>query len=272
MSLEIVPLDAQRSSKINTLPQPPFSSYVVAQKGGGKTTMILNLLTRPDMLKDTFNKIYWISPTAKLDAKLDILRYTEILTPNKLLIKLLKKLKKQKKNTHPFGDENDISEDDIEKCLTDENFIDEPDPQFLTELITGNKQLIEQFGKKFSDKILVIFDDCISSKIFKSTAFNKFLLNSRHYNISTFIISQTYYLLPKTIRNNSSLIILFETGNTKELQQIYEENNCGLSWNDFYQMYKQVMEKPYNFICFNYQNMRKYRLQEGFQHFIQMEK
>jgi hypothetical protein len=268
---EITPLDSQRSNKVTSVPQPPFTTYICSSKGGGKSTLLLNLLTKKEFYKDTFNKIYLISPTASMDEKFNVLKETNIMVPNTNLITLMKKLKSKQKNKIMEDDltrNSGLSIEDYPRKLTDENFIEEFDINFLQELLDKNKQITNTYNKKFSDKILIVFDDSISNKVFKSKQFEKIVLNSRHFNLSMIIISQSYYLLSKTLRNQNTALCLFDTGNLKELNQIYNENNNGLSWKEFMDIFKDVMKIPYNFLVFNYQNERKFRLQEQFKTFL----
>ena len=58
------------------IPQPPFSLLICSPKGGGKTTLLLNLLYKRHKKKNAFyrhyfDSIYVFSPTFKLDKKLN---------------------------------------------------------------------------------------------------------------------------------------------------------------------------------------------------------
>ncbi len=271
---EIEPLDKQRPTEISTIPKPPFTYYICASKGSGKTTLLLNLLTKAEFYKNKFNQVYFISPTAKLDEKLNVLKEKDIMIPNKPLIQLTKKLQQKKKNK--IMDDIDekkgyITLEDYPTKMTKDNFINKFSVEWFEDIVETNNNITENFGKQFADKILLIFDDSISDKIFKSKKMEEYILTSRHINLSVIIISQSFYLLPKTLRNNNSVVVLFETGNVKELQDIYKENDTGLSWKEFLTIYKDVMKTKYNFLVFNYQNDREYRLQEQFKHFITIE-
>jgi hypothetical protein len=71
---EIKPLDNQVNTEPSLVPKPPFSMYLSASKGQGKSTTLLNLLLNKDLLANKFNQIYIISPTNKLDEKMQILK------------------------------------------------------------------------------------------------------------------------------------------------------------------------------------------------------
>jgi len=74
----------------------------------------------------------------------------------------------------------------------------------------------------------------------------KNIANSRHKNLSFIIISQSYFQILKTVRLNITCWILFHTGNRKELDLIYEENNCGYSAKEFEKIFYNITNEPLN--------------------------
>lgn len=263
---KIKPLDNQQSENHSTVPTLPFSAYLVAQKGGGKSTTLLNMLVNKNILANKFNQIYYISPTALLDSKTEILKNTSnLVLVNKPLIKLLS----QNKNKKVIMDINEDNILNYETKIPEENFIEDVSGDLLKNLIAQQKKIITRFGKKLADNILLVYDDCISAKKFwTSDSVLKMLLNSRHYKISIIITSQCYKLLPKSLRLNMSFLILFYTANHKELQAIYEENSSSLGWRTFESVFNDITELPYNFLTINYQATSKNRLQNAFENTI----
>lgn len=259
----IKPLDSQVNIEPSLIPKLPFSLYITASKGAGKSTMLLNLLLSKDLLAKKFNQIHYISPTAKLDSKTEVLKSIQgIIIPN---TKLINKLKETNKNARG------IFSDDSENIFTNNiNFIDKPNVEFLKELIKEQDYIIKKYTKNLADKILLVYDDTISfQKFWKSEKVQQMFFNSRHYNISIIITSQNYKSLPKALRLNMSQQILFFTSNEDELKSIYAENVSSTNFKEFKELYKTVCQsKPFHFLCVNYQNLPKYRLQSGFEEFI----
>lgn len=261
----IRPLDNQINSDPNLVMKPPFSCYISAQKGAGKSTLLLNLLLSKDLLANKFNQIYYISPTASLDPKTQILKNTESICV--VNTKLLTLLKKEKKNTRLFDNYN--SEPEYSTMIPAENFIDTPTVSLLESLLNEQRTIIQRYKKENADHILLIYDDCISAKkFFNSETVQKMLFNSRHYKISIIITSQSYRNLPKCLRLNMSQLILFTTSNHKELQIIYEENSSSLGFKQFEKVFREICDRPFNALIINYQNPIQYRLQDAFQNFI----
>jgi hypothetical protein len=132
------------------------------------------------------------------------------------------------------------------------------------------KKIIQLYGKSIADNILLVYDDTISAKKFwNSESVQQMFFNSRHYKISIIITSQNYKSLPKALRLNMSLMLLYFTANQDELKAIFSENSSSLGFKAFEKIYRDTCHsKPFHFIVVNYQNPPEYRLQSGFENFI----
>ena len=249
-----------------TIPRPPFSLCVCASKGGGKSSLLINLLIKNEFYHNKFNQVYWVSPTHFLDAKLDILRKTSGI--KKINHPLLNEIKR-KRGKSIVADP--IPEKITKTSLSDTDFVEDLTTEWLEELIKSQKAIITEHGKKLSDEVLVVLDDSISSKIIRTAQFKKFLLNSRHYNISTVFSTQSYMMLERNIRLNNSFICVFSVPSMTNLKQIWDENPAGLDWNDWYQVYMYATKRPFGFLSINYQNDLKHRLINGFSEFLCIE-
>ncbi|MEN9909276.1 MAG: hypothetical protein RLZZ540_2425, partial [Bacteroidota bacterium] len=153
VSLSIKPLDSQRPKKSSAIAAPPFTSYIVSQKGGGKSTLLLNMLTNPQIYKNKFHQVYLISPTSALDEKFDILRNTTITIANKPLIKLLKKTKRFQQRL--VSNPNDTNLNEIDEDPAPVEFIRNLNIEWLMELIAEQEYISETFGKKNADHVLI---------------------------------------------------------------------------------------------------------------------
>ena len=60
--------------KKSTLPPLQIRSIVIGPSSSGKSNFLVTLLTDARFYKGLFSKIYWCSPTAKVDASLDQLK------------------------------------------------------------------------------------------------------------------------------------------------------------------------------------------------------
>ena len=150
-------------------------------------------------------------------------------------------------------------------------FLDALDIEWLNGLVSTQKQIIQNYGKKLSNKVLVVLDDSISSKVLRTPVFRNFLLNSRHYNVSTIFVSQSYILLDRNIRINNSFICLHEVANLENLKQIYNENPSGLDWQSWLEVYQMCITVDYGFLSISYQNDKRHRLIRNFEEFLIIE-
>lgn len=262
---KIQALDKQVNNEPSLTPKLPFSMVLSASKGKGKSSMLINMLINKDMLAGKFNQIHIISPTNKLDAKFNILKTTSgIIKPNLELLKLFKnKLKNQ-----IVSPANEAPE--YNSMLDDTDFYDKVNIDLLKQIIEEQKMVIETYGKSVADNILLVYDDTASQKKFwNSNQVQQLIFNSRHYKISVIITTQNYKSIPKPLRLNTSIFVLYFTANQDELKNIYAENNSNLTFKQFDSMFKTVCNKAdYNFLCINYQNNEKYRYSCCFEEFI----
>ena len=260
-------VDNQKDDKINILPTHPFTILVNGAKGGGKSSLVINLLTNPEGYKNKFNKIIFISPTYEMDEKIQKLKTQDILLQNIPLAKEINKRIKRKKKS--IMDENNTELIHLEDLPTKMDvFYKELNQELLQEIMNEQKQIIDMFGKKLSDKILLILDDSIMSRFLQSKYFINFVLLSRHYNFSIIFCSQAYYNLQKSLRLNTTSLVLFDNSNEKEIDMISREWNCGIPRNEFLQIYYETVREPYKFLQINSQNIKGKRLTYCFEKFI----
>lgn len=264
---KIEPLDAQRLATDVLVPRLPFSMILNGAKSAGKSTLLINLLTSTDLLAGKFNKIVFYSPTVSLDSKMQKLAGTEGLTfINKPLQKAFKKLKRSKK----LLDTTDMEIDD-DTTTSNIEFHDYPEISDFQSLMEYQKTIIEVFSKPLADRVLLVFDDLASKKkLWTNETFLDMLLKSRHVCISILICTQAYYLIPKPVRLNNSMLVMFETANVRELESVYAENKCKYPFRKFLEIANKVFSVPFNIFVFNNQNPnRDKKLQIGFNSFVE---
>jgi len=253
--MKIKPLDRQVQYISSNLPRIPFTLNICSGKGGGKTTNVINLLTNKEAFYQKFNRVILCSQTAHLDDKLQYLINSPIQKPNTDLDNLLQKkaMKKHILDTdiEYIKSSYYISNNDILLNLTSE---------FLKDLIQHQMEVIEEFGKKNADNVLLILDDSVADPFLKSKQFINFILISRHIKCSVMFLTQMYYGIHKTIRLNSSALCLYDISNRKELEDIYNENNVGIPYKEFINIYDRVMEIPFSFLTIIHTNKRKEKL------------
>lgn len=199
--------DKNEISKI--LFQPPFRIIVVAPSNSGKSVLISNLISSPDLPYRKFfkkNIFIWSS-------------------------------------TFSLNDPSFSMSDNIEKT----NIYDEYNENSIMEIVNEQIGIIHKYSKKKAPHLLFIFDDVVQDlPKTKMSIMNKLFFSSRHYNISLILLSQQYKMVNRPLRLNASDIIIFQTSNNQEIQKISEEQ--AIEVNRFKQILKEATEEPFSFL------------------------
>lgn len=122
------------------------------------------------------------------------------------------------------------------------------DPKYVyTEL---NEEMVYDFLKEAltrreKEHFWLLFDDGIGKMNFYSELFKHLGSSSRNYNISVFILNQQYNKVTPILRNNSSYIFCFRFDNKEHTLEIYNENGCFASKEEFLQEYVKCTSVKY---------------------------
>ena len=75
----------------------------------------------------------------------------------------------------------------------------------------------------------------------------KLFIRRRKLNISLVFITQSYFVVPKNIRLNSTHYFVMKIPNKRELQQIAFNHSSDIDFQDFMNLYKKCTANPYSF-------------------------
>ena len=89
--------------------------------------------------------------------------------------------------------------------------------------------------------------DMINNKKLNSIVTELFI-RCRKLNISLVFISQSYFKVPKDVRNNSTHFFIMKIPNKRELQQIAINHSSDINTKDFINIYQKFTDKPYSFL------------------------
>ncbi len=262
------------------LPQHPFSMLLVAPKGGGKTNLICHLLLH--QYKGYFNRVVVCSPTLENDPKWEIVKKTKnILAENKKLEQILKGKPKNKKRWKIVFDNPDDAKHNQKPESKFDGTID-PEDMFSEQHkifpIIDHQQAVIEFlrdhdheedAKFIIDRVLIILDD--QAGLFKMSPSNNpiinFVLKHRHYSTSLIFVTQAYKAIPRAIRINMNVLILFEIPNSAELKAIYEEYPDKLEEDEWMWLYWHIIDsEPYSFFYLNNHFPAGQRIHKRFEH------
>ena len=92
--------------------------------------------------------------------------------------------------------------------------------------------------------------DIINNKKLNSIVTELFI-RCRKLNISLVFISQSYFKVPKDVRNNSTYFFILQIPNKRELMQIAINHSSDIKTKDFIEIYRKWTDKPYSFLVIN---------------------
>ena len=110
---------------------------------------------------------------------------------------------------------------------------------------------IDNYNPDKENKILIVFDDMIADMINNkklNSIVTELFIRCRKLNISLVFISQSYFKVPKDVRNNSTHFFILKIPNKRELQQIAINHSSDINTKDFINIYKKCTGKPYSFL------------------------
>ena len=73
-------------------------------------------------------------------------------------------------------------------------------------------------------------------------------IKERKLNISLVFITQSYFVVPKNIRQNSTHYLVIKIPNKRELQQTAFNYSSDFDFQDFMNVHKKCTAKPYSFL------------------------
>jgi hypothetical protein len=217
ITIEALDNQSEHDKKIKKpLLSHPHSMLIVAPKGAGKSTFIINCLIKKSFYRGYFDKIYIWSPTMALDDK--------------------------------FSEAINLPEEQMFEEYDEEELRDILEKQA--------DDIKEKGKKKSDKILMIFDDMAQSNAFnqSKKNAMTKLFFNLRHYNASLWVTSQRYSgAMPLNFRTNLSGMIMFNIPNQKELEKIIDENAGTVSKRQFKTIYDYCMDVPFNFMYLNFQ-------------------
>ena len=217
-------VDSNRPAmKAGIIPKHPAISIFIGSVGSGKSTLVINLLSKPNL--------YGIDPKTKKPF-FDVIF---VLT----------------------GSDDDLYDNLVDMKIIKEDKIKlDPTPDDIGKLISIQRQDIKKKGIDKADKALIILDDVVDNgKLMRSQEMRTLFIKPRQLNFSVFLLSQYMNLIPKFMRNNARNIFFFR-GNRSD-HEILCDQFCpsNLNRKTFLKLIHQAVEErgneTHNFLHIN---------------------
>jgi len=126
---------------------------------------------------------------------------------------------------------------EIEKDLKRKGKLD-PDRELVTVVTNvGELPSVDTFDNK--DRNLVLFDDVITDAKAQLKEIEKYWVYGRKHGITTMFLSQSYFRIPKLIRDNTDVLILRGVLGKRDLNLILSEFTLDKTADELLEMYRK---------------------------------
>lgn len=245
-------------------PRMFFVCLAVGSRGSGKTFSIVKLLKQYEKFgimnqqtqEKTAQRVILFSPTIDSNPifnSLKCLNDDDIITnySDDKLVSVIADIKQQ----------NDKTKDYQEKLALYRKFVkhSKKKPEHLAKVFTPDElMLLEQMEYEPPTKplypngcvVFMVLDDLIGSSAFKSTgksALTNLVLKNRHLGVNILIATQSLKSIPKPIRLNTSLFIMYRFSNKKVvLDDLYIEVSSILTPEQFEKLYDYCTKEDHD--------------------------
>lgn len=124
---------------------------------------------------------------------------------------------------------------------------------------------IDKFDKE--KQRLLIFDDLVNEK--NQSMISEAFIRARKKNCSLCYLSQSYYAVPKMIRNNLTYIIIKQLSSLKNLTMIMREYSLGVDKKEMKEMYDDATSDKQGFLMLDLEGPKEKRFRSGFNEYFE---
>ena len=149
---------------------------------------------------------------------------------------------------------------------------DEPLYRWLTDkcdqirIVEGlhNTPKLDSMDKK--ENHLVVWDDLVLSKDLSMV--ENYYIRARKLNCSVIFISQSYFKIPKIIRNNCSYMILLKLSGQREVNIILSEFGLGVTKEQLIELYEYATAEKFSPLIIDLEADKEQRFRKGLKEII----
>jgi hypothetical protein len=274
-----------KKNKYPTCPDPNipklyFVSLFIGSRGSGKTYSCCKLLKLYenyglfDNGRKVDQRIILISPTSSANPVFTSLKHLDESDihgdySDSLLMDILENIQDEKEKTLAYQKKLNL----WNKFLKIKQ-VHDLTPDELIELEMMNYMPPEE--PRYKNKVVnfLILDDLIGSSAFKTTgksAVTSLILKNRHLGINILIMTQNLKAIPKSIRTNTSLFVIFKFASKKIIiEDLYEEvSNC-ISIDKFENLIDYATENEHDSLVIDFTQPRANRFKKNFDNILRI--
>lgn len=156
-----------------------------------------------------------------------------------------------------FGDITIITRNKDEPLY---NFLTSKCDQIQVKEGIHNLPLLDKMDKKINH--LVCFDDLVLAK--DQSAIENYYIRARKLNCSVIYLSQSYFKIPKIIRNNCSYMVILKLSGNREVNMILSEFGLGVSREQLLGMYEFATKEKFSPLLIDLEEDPYKRFRKGF--------
>jgi ABC-type dipeptide/oligopeptide/nickel transport system ATPase component len=131
----------------------------------------------------------------------------------------------------------------------------------------NNAPNLDDFDKE--DQTLIVMDDLVLEK--NQNALEQYFIRARKLNCSLIYISQSYYRVPRIIRQNLNYLIIKQLSSLKDLYRIMGEYSLGVDKEQLNAMYKDATSEKQSFLMVDMDADMKERFRKNFNNIYDLE-
>jgi hypothetical protein len=128
----------------------------------------------------------------------------------------------------------------------------------ITEGLSTSPKL-DEFDKNKNH--LVVWDDLVLSKDLSMV--ENYYIRARKLNCSVIFISQSYFKIPKIIRNNCSYMVLLKLSGNREVNIILSEFGLGVTKEELLQLYEYATKEKFSPLIIDMEADKEQRFRKG---------
>lgn len=115
---------------------------------------------------------------------------------------------------------------------------------------------------------LIVMDDLVGER--NQKPMEQYFIRARKKNASMVYISQSYYAIPKMIRNNMTYLIIKQVSSMKNLVMISREFSLGLDKKQLTEVYNHATTEIPSFLMIDLEGEPKYRFRKNFTEYYEL--
>jgi hypothetical protein len=123
----------------------------------------------------------------------------------------------------------------------------------------SNTPQLDKFDKEFNH--LVVWDDLVLSKDLSMV--ENYYIRARKLNVSVIFISQSYFKIPKIIRNNCSYMVLLKLSGNREVNIILSEFGLGVTKEELISLYEYATNEKFSPLIIDLETDKDNRFRKG---------